>query len=87
MNKKITIIEISSPGCHHCEKAKEILEEIKQEFPEVEVRYVDILSKEGQNLVQRYEIMSSPGIIVEGELFSVGGLDKNQLIEKIRSLL
>ena len=45
-----------------------------------------MLSEQGQKMVQKYWIMSSPAIIVNGELFSMGGLNKNKLIEKIKSL-
>ena len=84
---KIKIQEVSAPGCATCAAAKELLEEeIKPNFPNVEVEYIDMLSEDGQKMVQKYSIMSSPGIIVNGELFSVGGLDKNKLIEKIKSL-
>ena len=37
-------------------------------------------------MVQDFGIMSSPGVIVNGELFSIGGLDKDKLVEKIKSL-
>ena len=84
---KVKIQEVSAPGCVHCTKAKEILEgEIKSQFPNVEFEYIEMMSEQGQKMVQEYGIMSSPGIIVNGELFSVGGLDKNKLIEKIKSL-
>ena len=84
---KVTIQELSTPGCSHCATAKKILEEeIKPQFPDVEIEYIDMLSEQGQKMVQDYSIMSSPGVIVNGELFSVGGLDKNKLIEKIQSL-
>lgn len=85
--KKITIQELSTPGCTHCAEAKRILEnEIKPQFPNVEVEHVDMMTEEGQKLVMQYGIMASPGIIVNGELFSVGGLDRNKLIEKIKEL-
>lgn len=84
---KIKIQEISTPGCSHCAAAKKILEEdIKSQFPEVEVEYLDLFSDEGQKLVQEHGIMSSPGIIVNGEVFSIGGLNKGKLIEKIKQL-
>lgn len=84
---KIKIQELSTPGCAHCVEAKKILEnEITLDFPNVEVEYIDILSDEGQKTVQQYGIMSSPGIIVNGELFSIGGLNKEKLIKKIKSL-
>lgn len=84
---KVKIQEVTSPGCSHCAAAKKILEgEIKPRFPEVEIEYIDMTTEQGQKMIQGYGIMSSPGIIVNSELFSVGGLDKNKLIEKIKSL-
>ena len=81
----IKIQEVSVPGCTHCASAKKILEEeIKPQFPEVEIEYIEMLSDEGQQMVQKYSIMASPGIVVNGELFSVGGLDKQKLIEYIK---
>lgn len=83
----IKIQELSTPGCSHCAEAKKILEgEIKPQFPEVEIEYIDMMTEQGQKMVQDYGIMSSPGIVVNGELFAVGGLDKNKLIEKLKEL-
>jgi len=85
---KIKIQEVSTPGCSHCAAAKELLEgEIKPNFPNVEIEYIEMLTEQGQKMVQDHGIMSSPGIIVNGELFSVGGLDKDKLIKKIKSLI
>lgn len=87
MGNKITIQEVSAPGCVHCREAREVLEkEIKTQFPGVDMEFIDVLSEAGQKMVQQYGIMTSPGIIVNGELFSVGSLNKNKLIEKIKSL-
>ncbi len=84
---KIKIQELSVTGCSQCAAAQKILEkEIKPEFPEVEIEYFDMLSDKGQELAAEHGIMSSPGIIVNGEVFSVGGLKKDELIEKIHSL-
>lgn len=83
----IKIQEVSAPGCSHCEEARKILkQEIKSQFPSVEIEFIDMMTEKGQQMVQKYSIMASPGIIINDELFSVGGLDKNQLIKKIKSL-
>lgn len=83
----IKIQELSTPGCSHCASAKKILEEeIKPQFPQVNIEYVDMLTEEGQKMVAEYGIMTSPGIIVNGEFFSMGGLDKTKLISKIKEL-
>lgn len=84
---RVKIQEVSAPGCSSCDRAKKILEEqIKPQFPDVEIEYIDMLSDEGQKMVQDHGIMSSPGILINGELFSSGGLDKEKLVEKIESL-
>ncbi len=83
----IKIQEVSAKGCSHCEEAKRLLqEEIKKQFPNVEFEFIDMMTEKGMELVQKHGIMASPGIIVNSELFSVGGLDKNKLVEKIKSL-
>lgn len=84
---KILIQELSTPGCAHCAQAKQILEhDIKPKYPDVKIEYVDMMTPEGQALIQKHGIMSSPGILVNGELFSMGGLNKEKLVEKIESL-
>jgi glutaredoxin len=83
----IKIQELSTKGCSHCQEARKLLEQkIKSQFPNVEIEYIDMMTEQGQKMVQDYGIMASPGIVVNGELFSVGGLNKNKLIEKIKSL-
>ena len=74
-------------GCHNCEAAKKIFDEIMPDFEgKVEVSEVDMLSSEGQELVQKHSIMASPGIIINDELFSTGGVNKEKLVEKLKSL-
>jgi glutaredoxin len=73
------------PGCHNCEAAKKIFEEIMPDFPDAKVEEIDMTTPEGQELVQKYGIMSSPGIIINDELFSTGGVDKEKLIKKLKS--
>lgn len=84
MENKIQFLTM--PGCHSCEAAKKIFDEIVPDFPNVEVEEIDMMTPEGQKLVQKHSIMSSPGIIIGGELFSTGGVDKEKLIEKLKSL-
>ena len=61
----IKIQEVTTLGCSHCAEAKKILEEeIKPEFPDVEIEYIDMLTEQGKKMVQDYGIMSSQGIIV-----------------------
>jgi glutaredoxin len=83
----IKIQIVSMPDCAHCEHATRVLrEEIKREFPEVKIESVSALSEEGMQLVQKYAIMTSPGIIINGRLFSTGELDRERLSAELRRL-
>ena len=47
---------------------------------------VGITTPEGQELVQKHMIMASPGIILNGELFSTGGVNTKEFVEKLKEL-
>lgn len=84
MTNKIQFLTMS--GCHSCEAAKKIFDEITPDFSNIEVEEIDMMSEPGQELVQKHSIMASPGIVINGELFSTGGVDKEKLVEKLGSL-
>lgn len=82
-----TIQFLTMPGCHSCEAVKKVFDEIIPEFKDkVEVVEIDMTTPEGQELVQKYSVMASPGIIINDELFATGGVDKEKLIGKLKSL-
>lgn len=77
---------LTMPGCHNCKAVKKIFDEVTPDFPSVEVEKMDMMSEKGQELVQKHSIMASPGIVINDELFSTGGVDKEKLVEKLGSL-
>lgn len=83
---KNKILFLTMVGCHSCAEAKKIFDEVLPDFSNIEVEEVDITSEHGQELVSKYSVMASPGIIINDELFSSGGVDKEKLIEKLKSL-
>jgi glutaredoxin len=84
----VKVIEVSTPGCVHCEEAKNFFNtEIKTKFPQVEIENVSVLDPRGQELISKHMIFASPGIIINDELFSTGGVDKAKFIKKIQELL
>jgi alkyl hydroperoxide reductase subunit AhpF len=83
---EIILEELSSPGCHNCAAFKEMWEEIKGNWPNVTFKEVSIVDPIGQELVQKHQIMASPGIIINGELFSTGGVNKDEFIAKLTEL-
>ncbi len=84
--KKISLISVSVPGCVECRRFEEHWEQIKAQFLNVEYKNISAISPEGQELVSKYSIMMSPGIIINDELFAVGGIDMEKLKAKIQEL-
>lgn len=84
--KEIVLEELSSPGCHNCAAFKEFWEGVKADWPNVSFKEVSIVDAEGQEMVQKYQIFASPGIIINGELFSTGGVNKDAFIAKLTEL-
>ena len=82
----IKLEEVFIPNCRECIHFKKIWEEIKNDFPGVEFQEVDGLNPEGQELIQKYGILAAPGIIINGELFLTGAVNKEKLVEKLKSL-
>lgn len=77
---------LTSEGCVHCAEVKRILEEIKPDFPNLEVTEIDMVTPEGQEMIGKYMIMSSPGVVINGELFSTGAISKDELVAKLQLL-
>jgi glutaredoxin len=84
--KPVVLEELSSPGCHNCEAFKAFWEEEKAQWPNVTFKDVSIITPEGQEMVQKYQIFASPGIILNGELFSTGGINKEEFKLKLQAL-
>lgn len=84
--KEVKLVELSSPGCHNCAAFKELWEEIKDDWPNVNFTEVSLTDPEGQELVQKYQIFASPGIILNDELFATGGINKDEFINKLSEL-
>jgi glutaredoxin len=86
MNKEIEVQSVSSPGCHNCELFEKFWDSVKNDYPNVKYSNSSILEGKGQELAQKHGILASPGIVINGELFSVGGVNTDKFIEKIKEL-
>ncbi len=61
-------IKVLGPGCAKCEAAKKVISEVAQELGvEVRVEAVRDLVK-----ITEYDVMSTPGIVIDGEVVSSG---------------
>lgn len=82
----IKLVELSSPGCTHCAAFKEFWDKEQANWPNVEFTDVSLITPEGQELVQKHQIFASPGIIINEELFSTGGVNKDVFLAKLKEL-
>jgi alkyl hydroperoxide reductase subunit AhpF len=83
----IEILLVKTPSCAVCEKVRKTLEaEVAPLFPDIEINEIDATTPQGQDLVIKYGIVSSPGVILNGELFSMGGINKERLIERLKEI-
>ena len=84
--KEIILEELSAPNCHICKMFEEFWGSIKDQFPNVKYRNISVITPEGIEIVGKYGIFSSPGIIINGELFSTGGFNKEKFLQKLKEL-
>ena len=82
----VTVKEITSPGCQHCAAFKKFWDGIKSDWPNVQFSEVSITTPEGQALGQQHMVLASPGIIINDELFSTGGVDQEKFVAKLKEL-
>lgn len=84
--KSVVLDVLASPGCVNCKLFEEFWHSIEKDWPNVIFRHVDVTTPEGQEMAGKFMIFASPGIILNDELFSTGGFDKEQFITKIKEL-
>lgn len=84
--KPVTLHVLASPGCVHCKEFEEFWHTIEKDWPSVTFQHMDVTTPEGQEMAGKFMIFASPGIILNGELFSVGGFDKETFITKLKEL-
>jgi len=82
----IKIEFITAPICHECAKAKRIIKEVMLKYPETQLEEIDVMTARGMELAQKYCIMASPAIIINGQLFSTGALSKEDFMKKLNEL-
>ena len=82
----IDVTVVKSPNCTHCAAFREFWEEIKSDWPKVQPREISITTPEGQALALQHMIMASPGVVINDELLSTGGVNKERFIAKLKEL-
>ena len=83
--RPIDVVVVRSPACHLCEDAIEGLAEIDTTFP-LDVRVIEIDSRDGRALVARYRPVLSPAVVIDGRLFSSGRLPRKKLLRMLEEM-
>ena len=87
MDKKPVQLDVlASPGCVHCKELEDFWHSIEKDWPNVTFRHVDVTTPEGQEMAGKFMIFTSPGVVINGELFSTGGVDKGKFVEKLKEM-
>tara|TARA_B100000508_G_scaffold60333_1_gene47023 strand:+ start:80236 stop:80493 length:258 start_codon:yes stop_codon:yes gene_type:complete len=81
---KVTLVR--PEGCHHCKEVKNTLEGMRDEFPDISIEEIDMVTPEGRELVQKYQMLSSPGILINDEFFAFGGATEEQFRKKFNEI-
>ncbi len=84
--KPILLEEVYSPACRVCDEFEAFWKTAAGDFPNVEFKRLSILDADGQDAIRKHMIFSSPGILINGDLFSSGGFDKEQLTARLKEL-
>lgn len=72
---------LSTPGCAHCASAKKAAEAIKTDYPDLQIKEIDLIDE--PEYAMQYSVMTAPGIVINGKLEFTGGVTENQLRKKL----
>ena len=79
----IEVKVLKTPGCTHCANVVAKLEKLKNEF-ELKVEEIDIT--EHPEYAEKYTLMASPGIVINGKLEFVGEVSEEKLRDKFKEI-
>jgi glutaredoxin len=78
MTEPVGIVLVTASGCHFCDDASRLLDEIGIETP-LAVRTVPLSSDEGRRLLVRYRVPYPPILLVDGVFFGYGRISRRKL--------
>ncbi|MBI5156944.1 MAG: glutaredoxin [Acidimicrobiia bacterium] len=81
----IEIILVTAPGCHFCEDAASLLDELDPPVPLL-VRKLPLTSDEGRGLAIRHRVPFPPILIVDGRYFGHGRISRRKLERRLAEL-
>lgn len=73
---------LTTSGCNRCDQAKQMIEEIQPDFPDLKVEMINLM--EHPELAVKYGVMVSPAIIINEKVAFLGGAREDQLRERLK---
>ncbi len=71
-------IKVLGPGCANCKRAYTLIEETaRAKGVEIQLEKVEDIAD-----IARHGIMSTPGVVLDGEVVYMGGVPARSLVEK-----
>ena len=68
---------LTTPGCSGCAKVEKMLDEMNQKYEVIDVT-------KNPKILQKYQVMSAPGIVINGKLEFTGVPNKEELKKKLK---
>ncbi len=72
---------LTSPDCVHSPKAVKLLQTMVKDLKGISVKEISLLTEEGQERAEGYEIESTPSIAINGEIVCEGLPNKKEMKE------
>lgn len=79
---KVTLV--SPSDCPNCVELREQLSSLQKTYPDLTIETVDASSPEGEKLILKHGILSSPGILLNNRFWAMGAVSKQKLIQAIK---
>ena len=71
-------VKVLGPGCANCKRAYNLIDEVaKAKGAEVQLEKVEDMAD-----IAGYGIMSTPGIVIDGQVVHMGGVPSRSVVEK-----
>jgi thiol-disulfide isomerase/thioredoxin len=85
VTKPVEIVLVTAPGCHYCDEAGHLLDELAETRP-LAVRTVPLSSEVGLGLLVRHRVPFPPILLVDGVFFGYGRISRRKLEEHLARL-
>lgn len=86
MPEAIDVVLVTSPGCHFCDDALQLLDELAETYP-MQIATIPLLSDTGRSLLVRHRVPFPPILMIDGEYFGYGRISRRKLEEHLMRLV